>query len=293
MRRRLLIIALSTCFGGSMSSGLPLFTTPAWAGEVAVSAPAVQLALVFHAGIEPAAYWVSEKYDGVRAIWDGHELRFRSGRRVPAPDWFVAALPSEPLDGELWLGRGRFDELSAIVRKTSPLDYEWRRIQYMIFDQPGGAGTFDERLQHLQGLIDGRGTAWLRLIRQFRVADRDALTRELHAVVSGGGEGLMLHRADALYRSGRNDDLLKLKLRQDAEATVVGHEPGKGRLAGKLGALRLKTPEGREFRLGSGFSDEERAHPPAVGRTVTYRYQELTKQGIPRFPRYWRTHEEF
>ena len=71
---------------------------------------------------DPAKYLVSEKYDGVRAIWDGKVLRFRSGRAVDAPAWFIAKLPAQPLDGELWLARGRFEALSGIVRKTEPED---------------------------------------------------------------------------------------------------------------------------------------------------------------------------
>ena len=47
------------------------------------------LATVHGAHIDPACYLVSEKYDGVRGLWDGQTLRFRSGRTVPAPRWFT------------------------------------------------------------------------------------------------------------------------------------------------------------------------------------------------------------
>lgn len=292
MRRRLMIAALSGCFVGFGDGGMSP-AAPAWAVEAKGAAAAVPLAAVFRAEIDPAPYWVSEKLDGVRAVWDGRELRFRSGRRIPAPDWFIAGLPPQPLDGELWLARGRFDELSGIVRKAQPVDEEWRRVQYMIFELPDGAGTFTERIERLRGFVERSGTTWLRPVEQFRVADRAMLMKRLDAVIRAGGEGLMLHRADAAYRTGRSDDLLKLKPWLDAEATVIGHEPGKGRLAGALGALHLRTAEGKEFRLGSGFSDAQRRNPPAVGTSVSYRYQELTKDGIPRFPRYWRMHEEF
>jgi DNA ligase-1 len=292
MRRRLLFVALAGCFVGIGDGGLSL-AAPAWAEEARSVAPAVLLAEVFHPDVDPAQYWISEKYDGVRAIWDGRELRFRSGRRVPAPAWFVAGLPREPLDGELWLGRGRFDELSSIVRKAQPLDAEWRRVRYMIFELPDGAGSFTERSERLRSIVGSSGMPWLHAVEQFRVADRQALMKKLDEVVRAGGEGLMLHRAAASYVTGRSDDLLKLKPLRDAEATVIGHEPGQGRLAGVVGALRLRTPEGKEFRLGSGLSDALRRDPPAVGASVTYRYQELTKDGIPRFPRYWRMHEEF
>ena len=240
-----------------------------------------------------SAYWVSEKLDGVRAIWDGHVLRYRSGRLVPAPAWFVAALPAEPLDGELWLGRDRFDELSAIVRKTQPVDQEWRQVQYMIFDQPGGEGDFTTRLAHLKQLLGGQSASFVQVIEQFRLPDAKALKARLQSVVHAGGEGLMLHRADALYRVGRNDDLLKLKPWQDAEARVVAIVPGRGRLAGAMGALLVETADGKRFRLGSGFSDRDRQAPPQIGTQVTYRYTSLTPKGLPRFPRYWRVRESF
>lgn len=116
-----------------------------------------------------------------------------------------------------------------------------------------------------------------------RVASNAALRDKLKEVVAAGGEGLMLHRADAPLASGRSDLLLKPKPQADAEAVVVGHEPGKGRLADQLGALELQTPEGIRFKLGTGFSDSQRRDPPPVGATVTCRYRDLTPSGKPRF----------
>jgi DNA ligase 1 len=98
----------------------------------------------------------------------------------------------------------------------------------------------------------------------------------------------MLHRADALYKTGRSDTLLKMKPWEDAEAVVIGHVPGKGKYAVVLGALRVRTSDGREFSLGTGFSDEQRRNPPPVGAVVTYRYHDLTVGGLPRFASFLR-----
>ena len=255
-------------------------------------APDLLLAKQAAANINPADYWVSEKYDGVRAYWDGQNLRFRSGHPVHAPTWFTAALPPEALDGELWIGRGRFDAVSAIVRKQQPVDAEWRQVRYMLFEAPDSPGTFSERILHLQQVVARTRVDFLQVVKQFRVADNAALQKQMRALVNAGGEGLMLHRADALYHGGRSDDLLKLKPYLDAEAIVIAHIPGKGRLQGMLGALLLKMPDGKQFRLGSGFSTAERQNPPALGATVTYRYQALNARGIPRFARYVRVREE-
>jgi len=203
--------------------------------------PAILHAKVWRDGFDPADFWVSEKLDGVRAIWDGHTLRFRSGRLVHAPAWFVAALPAQPLDGELWLGRGQFDALSAIVRKTGPVDVEWRTVHYMIFDMPDTEGNFSQRVERMREVVTHADIAWLQMVPQFRVADKAQLKIRYAGVIAGGGEGLMLHRADAPYRAGRSDDLLKLKPAEDAEATVIGYVPGKGRFAGQVGALKVQN----------------------------------------------------
>jgi len=247
------------------------------------------LARMAPAGIDPKPYLVSEKLDGVRALWDGKTLRFRSGRTVSAPAWFLAALPTTPLDGELWMDRRSFDALSAAVRRTEPVDAEWRRITYRVFELPAGEGTFEQRVDKLKALA----SAIVVPVEQQRFTSNAELRAKLKQVVDAGGEGLMLHRADAPLASGRSDLLLKLKPLADAEAVVIGHEPGKGRLAGQLGALELQTPEGVRFKLGTGFTDAQRRNPPAIGTTVTYRYRDLTPSGKPRFASFLRVAETF
>ncbi len=255
--------------------------------------PALLLANELGPQVDPAKYLVSEKYAGVRAIWDGQVLRFRSGRAVNAPPWFIAKLPAQALDGELWLARGRFEALSGIVRKTEPQDDEWRQIKYMIFELPNASGTFAERAQRIEEIL--AGTHWLQLIavEQFRVSDRAALKRKLDQVVRGGGEGLMLHLADAGYVTGRSDVLLKLKPLQDTEAVVIEHVPGKGKYRGMLGALRVQMADGKKFLIGTGFSDKVRKNPPPLGTAVTYTYRGLTQTGLPRFASYLRVRENF
>lgn len=255
--------------------------------------PPLLLAEVLRGDVDVSRYWVSEKLDGARAVWDGHSLRFRSGRPVHAPAWFIAGLPAEPLDGELWIARGRFEDLSGIVRRQVPRDADWRQVKFMVFEQPDGAGSFTERIARLRAIVATADLPWLQVVEQFRVADRQALQARLDEVVAGGGEGLMLHRDDAPYLTGRSDALLKLKPLLDAEARVVGHVPGKGRLSGMLGALRVETPAGVRFELGSGLSDAERRDPPPLGALVTYQYRSLSRDGVPRFASYQRRREAF
>lgn len=271
---------------------LVLCLHPAWA-DTPPAAPAMLLAEGYVASVDASQYWVSEKFDGVRAQWDGRILRFRGGGVVPAPAWFSANFPAVPLDGELWIGRGRFDGLSGTVRKLEPVDAEWRQVRYLIFELPGAAGDFSARVQQMKALVAEADVPWLQAVEQVRMADRATLVQRLDAVVKAGGEGLMLHRADAPYLTGRSDVLLKLKPWQDAEAVVVGYVPGKGKYAGMTGALEMEMPDGQRFRIGSGLSDALRRQPPPLGTRITYRYQHLTKNGVPRFPRYLRVRQDF
>ncbi len=260
--------------------------------RVSAEAPAILLAEVYRNQVDVSKYLVSEKLDGVRAVWDGQTLRFRSGRPVNAPRWFLEGLPKRALDGELWLGRGSFERLSGIVRREVPDDVEWRQVRYMIFELPGAPGTFAQRAALIGETVKQADVPWLREIEQFRVVDRNSLQKRMKEVVRAGGEGLMLHRADALYETGRSDTLLKMKPWEDAEATVIGHQPGRGKYAGLLGALRVRTVDGREFSLGTGFTDQQRRNPPPVGATVTYRYHDLTRNGMPRFASFLRVRAE-
>ena len=92
------------------------------------------------------------KNRGVRAHWDGSQLISRGGKIFAAPSWFIKNFPPEPLDGELWMSRGRFEEISAIVRKKQAHD-GWKQIRLMLFDLPAHSGTFSQRLMAMQQLV--------------------------------------------------------------------------------------------------------------------------------------------
>ena len=273
-----------------------LFASITVSGTLLAAPPPILLANVLGPQVDVARYLVSEKYDGVRAIWDGKTLRFRSGRTVPAPAWFIEKLPPDALDGELWLARGRFDELSSIVRKAVPDDSEWQRVNYMIFELPqteaAAAVPFADRANQIKAIVARADFPALKAVDHRVVKDRLALKRELDAVVKARGEGLMLHLADAPYVTGRSDVLLKLKPLLDTEAVVVAHVPGKGKHSGKMGVLWVETPTGVRFKLGPGFSEAGRANPPRIGTHVTYTYRDLTPNGKPRFASFLRVRDD-
>jgi DNA ligase-1 len=276
---------------------LCLCISPIAPAQSADTSPRALLANVANADIDPTPYLISEKYDGVRALWDGKVLRTRAGNVIAAPAWFIAKLPKQPLDGELWIARGQFEKLSGAVRKTTPVDEEWRQIKYMIFELPEApseaGGTFADRYEQIKRVVAQANFPQLVAVEQFRLPDNAALKRKLAEIVGAGGEGLMLHHADAPYVTGRNDALLKLKPLEDAEATVIGYVPGKGKYEGKMGALKVETVDGKRFQIGTGFTDAVRANPPAIGTVITYTYRGLTKNGLPRFASYLRVRTNF
>lgn len=251
--------------------------------------PQLQLALAYQQQEAIADFWISEKLDGVRVFWDGKQLRSRSGDWLQVPDRLLTLLPAFALDGELWAGRSRFQQVMQALQQGSGHEI-WRGIRLMVFDAPQQAGTFSSRLQFLrQQLPDNE---FVQLVPQRQLQTKAQLEQLLQQVVAEGGEGLMLHHGQALYQSGRVSHLQKLKLFEDAEARVVAHLPGKGQFSGMLGALLVELPDGRRFKLGSGFTLPERINPPPIGALVTFKYQGLTHKGTPRFAVFVRQRSE-
>lgn len=288
--RRLTLSLLLVC-GGHLAMLVPVQASAE--SPLPIQAlPAPALANHYHPGLNLAEYWVSEKYDGVRALWDGQRLISRQGLPIAAPAWFTANWPAEAMDGELWAGRGLFDAVQSAVASGTPQDTQWQHLRYMVFDLPTSAGLWPERQALLGLLVAAVDQAWLQQVPQWQLASHVQLQAQLQQLAAQGAEGLMLRRANAPYRSGRSDDLIKLKTVDDAEAMVVGYVPGQGKYQGMTGALLVQMPCGQQFRLGSGLTDALRAQPPALGTVVSYRHNGWHASGLPRFARFWRVRAE-
>lgn len=249
-------------------------------------APALLLAHSWEPHEDPSGWWMSEKLDGVRAYWDGQRFVSRLGNPYLAPAWFTEALPPIPLDGELWVGRGRFQETVSIVRRAKG-GQRWKEVRYLVFDSPADPAPFEERYAGL-GKLFPADFPYANRVDHEACRDHEHLSQELARIEGLGGEGLMLRQPGSRYETGRSTTLLKVKSFQDAEARVVGYVAGRGKHKGKVGSLKVVTPEGIEFSVGTGLKDQERSKPPEIGSVITYRYQELTKKGVPRFPSYLR-----
>ncbi len=249
--------------------------------------PPILLAETWDNAADLSGWWMSEKLDGVRAYWDGKQFLSRQGNLFHAPDWFVEGFPSTPLDGELWLDRKAFQRTISIVRRQDKSDH-WRQIRYLVFDAPSVDAVFEDRVAYLKDLFGSARMEFASPHEHQLCTSVDCLRAELERVEGLGGEGLMLRQPGSRYHGGRSSTLLKVKRFQDAEAVVVGHKAGAGKHAGRLGALDVQLPDGTRFSVGTGFSDRQRESPPGIGDTVTFRYQELSEGGVPRFPSFVR-----
>jgi DNA ligase-1 len=251
-------------------------------GKVQAVPPALLLANKWLPDIDPTGWMMSEKLDGVRAWWNGKDLISRLGNRFDAPKWFTEGLGTQQLDGELWMGRKQFQKAISVVRSQG-LDKEWKAVKYLIFDMPEMKQDFGVRYTAMRSL---KLPAHCEIVQQLTCKGVEDLKSTLKAYESKGGEGVMLRKPGSLYEGRRSATLLKVKSFYDAEAVIIGTVAGKGRHKGRLGAYECKMPNGKTFSCGSGLLDKDRDRPLKMGTKITYRYVELTDDGIPRFPVY-------
>ena len=240
----------------------------------------VMLADTWSEAVDPKGWLLSEKFNGRRLEWDGKLLKSSSGQVIKAPASFLAELPPVPLDGEGWLGRGEGNlQDLGFFAADAPDPRKWARVKFVVFDLPDpDAGAFSERWRIVQGL---KLPSHVQLASYLECSGREQFEQVYEALVLEGAEGVMLRRPDNRYVRRRVGSLLKRKKFWDAEAVVVGHQPGERACAGMLGALQCRLDNGIEFEIGTGFTNDERRNPPPIGSRVQFRYQELSRDGKP------------
>jgi len=339
----------------------------------------VQLCHTYRPGKDRVAGWfMSEKLDGMRAVWDGgisrgmqcslvpwantekHDryvikplstgLWTRYGQPIQAPGWFLDKLPDFPLDGELYMGIGKFQDTVSVVKNLNP-GAGWVNIEYRVFDVPSYKMLLGDRAigkKKISGGMDflrnkltlrreqciepkdfartldflkcqGISTP-VRLHNQERLpftTDRaeEHINIVLDKCTEEEKEGIILRNGIYPWMPERVHHCLKHKAWSDAEAIVIGYTTGRetelgSKLLGLMGALIVKW-EGRRFEL-SGFTEQERRFEDGAwaidnpgqecpewinnlnfprGSKVTFRYGELSHDGIPLKARYWRKSE--
>ena len=168
--------------------------------------PQLMLATVWEKGDDPAGWWLSEKYDGVRGYWNGTQMLTRRGNPIAIPDSFRAQLPPLPLDGELWAGRGKFSTTLSIVRDQTP-GPAWSTIRYLVFDAPAQSGPFETRLKAVSQWLLHHPSSQIQLIEQIRGTSKKELEVLMDQIEARGGEGVMLRAVKSPYQHGRSEHL--------------------------------------------------------------------------------------
>jgi len=247
----------------------------------------------------PEGWFMSEKFDGYRAIWDGQNFRSRTGNIFVAPESFKKWLPNNVvLDGELFMGRECFEKCG-IFRRKIPDESEWKKnnVQYRIFDVPNIKAPFEKRMDELGKIVKAQcklnsGKCPLVLTQQIKVKSENHLYKTFDTLTKKGAEGVMIRAPGSPYVPKRSSHLLKVKQLFDDECIVVGYKMGTGKYNNMLGAFNCELKKNRKIKFDiSGMDDSVRmnykkTHP--IGTEVTFTYMGLSSKNIPRHPNYLR-----
>ncbi|HIF9959789.1 TPA: DNA ligase [Campylobacter coli] len=236
-------------------------------------------------------YLMSEKLDGIRGIWEAGKFKTRQDNPIHTPSYFTYNFPSFKLDGELWIARAKFDEVLALIRSGSLDSSLWKSVTYNVFDVPNACEEFkltpctlSNRLKVLERYLQQNPNPYIKIIKQIPIKDQEHLKEFYKDIIFNKGEGVVIRKDFAPYEKGRSKNALKLKPYEDAECKVIAYTEGKGKFQGKIGALLCQMPNDRVIKIGSGLKDKDRENPPKIGSIVTYKFNGLTKNSLPRFP---------
>ncbi|HEB9416550.1 TPA: DNA ligase [Campylobacter coli] len=236
-------------------------------------------------------YLMSEKLDGIRGIWEAGKFKTRQDNPIHTPSYFTYNFPSFKLDGELWMARAKFDEVSALTRSDNLDSSLWKSVTYNVFDVPNACEEFklapctlSNRLKVLERYLQQNPNPYIKIIKQIPIKDQEHLKEFYKDIIFNKGEGVVIRKDLVPYEKGRSKNALKLKPYEDAECKVIAYTEGKGKFQGKIGALLCQMPDDRVIKIGSGLKDKDRENPPKIGSIVTYKFNGLTKNSLPRFP---------
>ena len=243
-------------------------------------------------GFDPTGWWMAEKFDGVRAEWDGEgSFLSKADKTYHVPKTLCERMPKIPLSGEWWLGRGMFQKTVSIVRNQRMDIREWENLKFLVFEMPTiGPLTFEQRHAYLEQ-EEPNFPPFVHVILWTICESRDDFDACFQRILDNGGEGMVLAQQGSFYEFKRSSTQWKKTPVFTAEATVTGHTAGTGKHEGKVGALEVVAmpfdPDNRcilKFKVGTGLSDVQRSDPPPVGSVITYSYKGLTNAGVPRHP---------
>ena len=248
--------------------------------------------------------YVQRKFDGVRclAVLNSDKtvtLLSRKGKEFPHLEHIkadVAANNSDQalvLDGELYSDTLTFQELVGLVKRVTLKpgnDKQMLEVSLRVYDCVhimNGSADFQDRYLTIMGIT--HGAKYLSLVENVGVENEAQIHEAQRKFVEEGYEGAMVRNLKGAYAIGkRSPDLQKVKTFLDGEYEIVGFSEATGNDAGTV-IWECKTPEGLTFRVRPRGTREARTEQyqngnDYIGKQLTVRYQELTDDGVPRFP---------
>ena len=253
-------------------------------------APNLFLLKTYKDDLNVTGWIMSEKLDGVRAFWDGQKLISRSGKIFTPPTSFIRGFPPFALDGELWSKRDDFEHIVSIVN-TQDSSQGWDELTYNVFELPEQEGGFFERLAVLEDYLSDHKADKLRVLKQTRIHDRGELKRYFDRLIGLGAEGVVVRDPHQKYYTGRRRSSVKYKSFFDDECRLLSITEGKGKFSGQMGVMECDY-WGKLIKIGSGFTNEQRMHPPKIGSVISFKYYGLTKLGNPKYPVFLRVRSD-
>ena len=255
-----------------------------------------------HPDEDVVGWFASSKKDGVRGIWIFDQFITRDHNVIRAPKSFTRWLPKGiALDGELWTREGEFNRISGILNKKNPLEDDWKDMKFILFDLPLVEEPYDRRYPILQSVANqichsipdtNPQDCPIRIAEQTIIRSKEHLAKMFDEEVRQGGEGLVIRHPKAFYEPRRTKKVMKIKPQHEDDAVVIGHEPGKGKFEGKLGALLLRWIARPDvvFRVGGGPGLDEKMRTEyktqfPIGAVVKVQYMSLFPKTMkPRQP---------
>ncbi len=261
----------------------------------------------------PEKIYIQEKLDGIRCIWNGSEMLTRTGQVIVSMPKLLKILKSEfsdtPLDGELYSNELSFKDIISSTRRSENIE-EDERIFFYVFDMPIKNLTFEQRLDKLKTLKYNKR---VKLLNAKLITTKKKTINDLN-IYHNLAEGSVIRFPDGMYDFGkRSSKAFKIKFFYEEEFEIYDtyeltykekvkldkkipgakeyangtfYKDGKETKANKLGGFYLKTTNGETFKVGSGFSEEERVKfwkDKPIGKLATIIYQEYTENNVPRF----------
>jgi len=240
--------------------------------------------------------FVQAKLDGVRSVFHNGVLSSRMGKPFSGLEHITGELgPATAegliLDGEVYSTTLPFQQFVGLVKKkkfTAADTEHLKQVNLWVYDCVNDK-PFDERLAMLKKFFEKHKFAHVKLLPTEEAGTAAELKGFHDAYVSEGYEGLIVRNKKGQYQlASRSADLQKYKEFEDDEYEVVGFTEGEGHEKG-LVIWTCKTKDGKKFNVRPRGTHEERAElfkdaASYVGKHLTVRFQELTGDGIPRFP---------